>query len=166
MKFEFWKEGLGAIILCSMAPLLCIMLAVIVAVKTFGSDDFIQIMTFWIIPLLFSVIPFYRLFQKVIITDVGIELKFGKKQIAYIEWFEITDFEVTLQYPGARRFKFTSGDKVIDIFVSSQELYNTVMDICPNLNVTMMIKDSPYLTLLYKRWLKKQENDKEKHTED
>lgn len=164
MKVEFWKESLLAIILMSLGPLMCLIFIIISALGLLGNADIKSAIIILTFALLLSVLPYFKkgLFYKVILSDTGIALKHGKKQVVYIEWFEITDFEIILKYRGGRRLKFVAGDKIIDIYLSSQKLYDTIMEICPNLNIIIQIKDSPYLDMYYKTWLNKQQKNKQK----
>lgn len=161
MKVEFWKEG-SRIIGLFIPPLACIILLVISALGLFPNSDITAMTILWSFCLLLSILPFFKKdwFAKIVLSDTGIALKHGKKQIIFIDWVEITDFKIILQYRGQKRFKFVAGDKFIEIFLGSQKLYDTLMEVCPNLNITMQLKDSPYLDIAFKRWLKKHQNDK------
>lgn len=160
MKAVFWKKGFIFLVVCFMMllfPLTLIIAGIITTIRD-GQFNIMIVVGIGCLAMCIRLLLYKDTFTKIILSDTGIELKYGKKQLAFIEWLNITDvdtkFSSKLTY-----LVFMEGDTKIEC-VAGMELFNTIMDICPNRYIKNRIEDLPALEFYKNRRLKKLNKNK------
>lgn len=143
MKTKFWKEGLDAIVVTP------IMLIGLFMVFMAGIIIFWQTNVLWYfvalecLLVILSIYSLYHVFQRIIVSYDGIQLKLGKKQLAYIPWSNVTNVKVKLS--GLRMFLVICDDNIKIDFFLHPKVFLTIKNICTNDYVQSFLDDSPFL---------------------
>lgn len=159
MKAEFWKKGTISIVVALI--FLFISLGTVIAgiVVTLNDSSLWYLIAIGGAILLMSIGLLFSSFEKVVLSDDGIELKYGKKQLTFINWYDITDIKAKLGGKALGYLTFFKGAERIDLILDFKP-FNAVMDICPNANVKYQIANLPQLADFIKMADKKRQKDK------
>lgn len=153
---KFWKDGWFDVIGVLIFSLASLALAV-AGLVTYLETDTCYMLVVGCVMFIVCTLAFLTKLFKVILTDEGIELRYGKKQLAYINWFDITRVDATI-VSRTWYLSFFSDEKHIDVSLS-RKLYQTIMDICPSVFVKMALDNLSALQDK-KQWLEKRRNKK------
>ncbi len=153
---KFWKDGWSHVIGVFIVTLMPLTLAVVGLVTYLESGVFYMLVAGCVM-FIVCVLVFLTKLSKVIITDEGVEIKYGKKQLAYINWFDVTKVDAAM-IPRTWYLIFFSDEKRIEVALSPK-LYQTIMDLCPSLFVRTQLDSLPILQDK-KQWLEKRRDKK------
>lgn len=158
MKTTFWKN-LSFLVFGIVIVISLILIIVILS---------INIKPFWIVILSGSIILSLLIIiittnkqctSKVNFSESEIKIIHLHNVIKIINWNEITSVTST---PYGGRFSyyltFNTCDEQINLDIT-QKMYNAIMDICPNPNIKMAIKNIERFKWFYKRYESKKIND-------
>ncbi len=139
---RFWKDGWLGVVGILIFPLASLALAVVGLVMYLETDAYYMLLIGCIM-FIVCTLAFLTKLSRVILTGEGIELKYGKKQLVYIKWFDVTKVDVSM-LPRTWYLIFFSDEKRIDIALSPK-LYQAIMDICPSIFVKTEIDNNSYI---------------------
>ncbi len=143
MKVKIWKHTVGffSIVFCIVLILIMIIISIIKVIKDYHYWAMLVLFVLFLIYFLLYLIFSKNALSKVVFSEDGIEWIRFKKQIAFIRWDEISDVKQTLAGKYSYCLTFIAGSKRIDIDVSSKKIYNSIIQICPEPNIRMMINE-------------------------
>ncbi len=140
MEYKFWKH----------APLILIAIPVLyissVIFLIVGSIYFNELWLMIVIGLFILILGFFLIFfdkkylSKISYTEEGVAWTWLNRNIIFFKWDEITDVKATSYSWTSSYLTFVIGEQQINIDLT-KKMYNTIMDICPNPNIKMMINN-------------------------
>lgn len=144
LKITFWKHKLEIYVYFTFflpVSLGLFLAGLILTIQ--DAENFWPLLVLGIFILFCIIIIFFdekRIVAKVIFSDDGIEWRWFKKTILFIDWTEITDITTRFRGRGNYDLSFIANDKRIDVWLT-KKIYNTIIIICPEPNVKMQINN-------------------------
>lgn len=83
--------------------------------------------------------------SKLTFSEQGIKWTRFNKEIMLLKWTDITDIKQTYMGPTTFYLTFVSNDKQINMDIFSKKMYKEVLNICPNENIKLRIKNLDFL---------------------
>lgn len=142
-KLEFWAHKSNLILGIPMIIILLLIFLSIGIIEMPKSSIFWPMITMSIICLIFLIyILFFdkRTLSKVKFSEKGIELVWLGRDILFVDWYDIKEVKSTPRGKGAEDLSIISNTTQVDIGLTKQ-MYNTIIQICPNPLVKIMIND-------------------------
>ena len=86
-----------------------------------------------------------NILSKLTFSEQGIRWSRFNKEIMYMKWKDITDVQQTYMGPTTFYLTFVSNDKQINMDIFSKKMYKEILNICPNENIKLRIKNLDFL---------------------
>lgn len=157
MKFKFWEFG---------AELLVLIISIILL--------FLGTITFFILSFYYSYLWFCftvflimfiiclsilllnkKYFSKIKFSEQGIQITWFKTESKSLNWNEFLDAKRTPLGRGTSYLTLITQNDKIDIYISSQKMYNAIISTCSNNNIKYIIENLSFL-----KWYRREKKNK------
>lgn len=138
MKIKFWKHKLELFFVYPFFLIISFTLFLTGIILMFSNLSFWPLMLFglsFVILILFLLLFNKRLLSKIIFSKEGIVLERFKKEIKKIFWSEIIDVDSIPVGKGHFYLSFITRQEQISVDLT-KKMYKTIIELCPNLNIT------------------------------
>ncbi len=141
-NFEFWahKNELFIGLFFMFLSLSILLYGIIQTTKVIEYWPIIPSGVFCIVLTILSLLWKKRVLAKVAFSKEGVESNWLGKKISYIGWFDIIDIKAIPHGTGPRNLCLIATNEKIEVTLS-QKMYDTIMQVCPNPLVKIMIND-------------------------
>ena len=147
MELVVWKHKialLGMIFFIFLEAVCTIIFTILIFTANFTCAATIIWFIFLIITTIIVIFDKKHL-SKLIFSEHGIRwIKFNK-EIMYMQWEDITDIKQTPAGLATFYLTFVSNDKQINMDIFSKKMYKEILNICPNENIKLRIKNLDFL---------------------
>lgn len=141
MKVKFWKETGQLFIAIPCFSICCVGLIIAGIINSIIPLIVIGII-FLVVVLCFLFLPNYAL-TTIIFSNDGIEIKWFKKQLAFIFWNEITEVKSIPRGKGSVLAFYSNNKKIV--VAPTKKIYTAIMNFCSNQSVINQIENATRL---------------------
>lgn len=147
MKFVFWEYSVELFGLIS-AMLLCFLGTItFLTLSFFYSHLWICTIVFLMLFIICLCALFFnkKYLSKIIFTEKGLQIIWYKKKIGSFDWSEILEAQRTPFGRGISYLTLITMNNQVNIFISSQKMYDAIIATCSNANLKYTIENLNFL---------------------